>query len=148
MISLLLGIPNNQPLLWTGRVASVYNFVRVAPPRVACRPQNVIRYPPTEPDMYWTYKSLPELTDLPQTERDRLWKLARKDPLRWRDAVVLLVLAAVVTVTFFVQDALPHSPKWLHFLLFAASYFATFKAVDLVLLARYRPVVRRLRDGG
>ena len=98
--------------------------------------------------MYWTYKSLPELADLPKAERDRLWKQARKDPFHWRDAGVLLVLAAIVTVTFFVQDALPHSPKWLHFLLFAASCFAAFKAVDFILLARYRPVVRRLRDGG
>ena len=98
--------------------------------------------------MYWTYKSLPELADLPKEERDRLWKQARKDPLRWRDGAVLVVFAAVVTVTFFVQDALPHSPKWLHFLLFAASYWAAFNVIDLVMIVRYRPVVRRLRNGG
>jgi hypothetical protein len=71
---------DNQPLLWTGRVASGYNFCSVACPRVACRPQIVIRYA-AQKGHHMKFQTYRSTAGLDVYQRDRcfvMWRVFHK----------------------------------------------------------------------
>jgi hypothetical protein len=100
--------------------------------------------------MYWRWQSLPELADLPDDERRHLWKQARRDPFRAADAAWLLLVLALCVVLFVVLRLIPRGafPTWAELLLWCAAFVAFGFVLDALIVARYRPVLRRLRASG
>ena len=98
--------------------------------------------------MYWTYKSLPELVDLPPKERDAIWREAKRDPFRATDVLWLFLFLAVAIALGLAMVWIPIKPLWLGIPLNLAFVFAMVFAYEPLLVLRYRSVVRRLRHGG
>ena len=99
--------------------------------------------------MYFRWKSLPELADLPPARRKEVWREARRDPFRASDvgwALLLLVVFGVVAIGVVL---LPKSlPIWIGLPACMAAFWVVGEIMNAVLICRYRPVVRRLRAGG
>ena len=99
--------------------------------------------------MYWHWRSIPELANLPREEQDRLWKEAGRDPFRACDlgvlAVVLVILAAGSLALVWLSERL--KPIWLALPVIVLVFLLMGRLADAVILRRYRPVVRRLRGG-
>ncbi len=47
--------------------------------------------------IYWTKKSIPELSQLPASERKRLWRQSYKDALHERDSKIGIVVVALLS---------------------------------------------------
>jgi hypothetical protein len=98
--------------------------------------------------VYWRWKRIPELADLPPEEQKRLWIEARRDPFRPTD---LLWLAIVLGIAISIGIALIYVPEhltiWIGLPVFFVGYFGVGAMVNAILILRYRPVVRRLRCG-
>jgi hypothetical protein len=108
---------------------------------------NVIRYPSKEHDMYWRWRSIPELKDLPEPQRKALWRKAINDPFRVTDVWLFLLLVGVLGALFAIALWLSTRPAWSIVLAFFVLAFLVDRLVNVVLVIRFRPVVRRLRTG-
>ena len=98
--------------------------------------------------MYWSYKSLPELAGLPPKERDAMWREAKRDPFRPADVAWFALFTLVIGCT--VVCFIPFTGKmgWAGIVAFLALISVGGRLMDALLILRYRPVVRRLRNGG
>jgi len=96
--------------------------------------------------MYWRWRSIPELADLSEMHRTRLWEEARADPFRPSDLLWLVLMIGVVVVATIPSMLLPQTlPWWSSAAMFLVTMFAASAFLQVVLIYRYRPVVRRLR---
>lgn len=97
--------------------------------------------------MYWRWNRIPELADLPPKERKRLWKEARRDPLRPKDVFYISTIFVVYAVAGFTVLSLTKSMSaCISLPVFIGILFGVGAVADALLILRYRPVVRRLRD--
>jgi polyferredoxin len=99
--------------------------------------------------MYWRWNSIPELADLPKAERKRLWTEAKRDPFRWSDLVLLVVILAIAVGMGLLMTWLSARLKsiWIGLPVNVLVLLGLGKLVDAILIRRYRPIVRRLRGG-
>ena len=99
--------------------------------------------------MYWRWKRIPELADLPPEERGRLWDQAMRDPLRVTDvlwvAVWLSACLIIAIPLMFLTTTRPST--WTALVIFLILPCVVTVLFEPILILRYRPVVRRLRRG-
>jgi len=97
--------------------------------------------------MYWRWNRIPELVDLPQDERKRLWDEARRDPFRATDILWLAAITGILvgSAIAFVMYVPKNLPSWIELPIILGEVFALNAIVQSLLILRYRPVVRRLR---
>ncbi len=98
--------------------------------------------------MYWNYKSIPELADLPPKERDAIWHEAKRDPFRVTDVAWFAFFMLIVGCMAVCLVPLMHESVWGCVAAMLASIFAGDLIMNAFLVLRYRPVVGRLRRGG
>jgi hypothetical protein len=101
--------------------------------------------------MYFRLRSIPELRDLPEADRRRIWDEAMRDKVRWSDAA--RVIAVIVVACAFVGALKVTEPFattwWLDVLIFAALWVVIDRLGFMIWAQRLRPVIRRRlgRDG-
>ena len=93
-------------------------------------------------NMYFTLRSIPELRDLPSTERSRVWQEAMQDNARWLRFLVVFLLY-VLTVTA-IKIILPFVTKWLPLPILAIALWIIFYRLAFMMWAiRLRPLIRK-----
>jgi hypothetical protein len=96
--------------------------------------------------MYWRFRSIPELAGLPRAEQTRLWREARRDPFNFGDLIrAVIMLGGAVGVGLLLAFILDHLEiRWLRLALCFGAVFLAQLPMRLILIQRYRPVIRRL----
>jgi hypothetical protein len=100
--------------------------------------------------MYWRLKSIPELRDLPPTERRRLWREAISTPLRPLDLFWLIAIFApvvpMVWLLIYIDSKL--AKGWKHAVVTVGVLLAYQQVAFFLFALRSRPALRRLRGEG
>ena len=88
-------------------------------------------------------KLIPELRSVPPEGRRDRWRRALRDPFRISDLFWLL-LVLLLTVTTCLWQRHMNMSGWLGEVAWSAIFFMYVLVLDLVMILRYRPVLRRL----
>src|SRR5580704_3478957 len=97
--------------------------------------------------MYWRLKSIPELRDLPPSQRRGLWFEANRTPLRAVDLLWLLLWFISMAPMFWLIFHLSlHG--WKSAFLYMPMFFFYQQIFFHFTVIRARPTLRLLRDGG
>ena len=103
-----------------------------------------------ETRVYFRWQSIPELSDLPPDQSERLWREARRERLNAGDLLrvgCLLGMYAVLALICMWLPRVVHS-VWLLALLFPGLAILWGFLSGAILIQKYRPIVRQLRDHG
>ena len=82
---------------------------------------------------------IPELRSFSRAERRDVWRQALRDPWRWTDLLWLLLFLAMAAA-FAIEIFRSGISEWLS----ALGWLTYLLMLDLVIILRYRPVLRRL----
>jgi hypothetical protein len=98
--------------------------------------------------MYWRLKSIPELRDLPASERLRLWRMATNTRLRLADSLWLaLVFCATVAPGWLLFHlTVLHHAFWVGAIEFSFILFIWNRLIFMIFAFHHRPALRRLRE--
>ena len=97
--------------------------------------------------MYWRWKRIPELADLPPEERKRLWNEARRDPFRVTDLAWLALILGLAIGGGILLIWVSKLSDWVFVPGLLVLVFGSGPLVNAILIFRYRPIVRRIRGG-
>jgi hypothetical protein len=92
--------------------------------------------------VYWRWRSIPELADLPQDQRRAVWYKALHDPVRLSDILFFPLIVGVILGLLAVASWLSTRSVWSIVLSFFVLLFLIDRLVNVVLVIRFRPVVR------
>ena len=92
--------------------------------------------------MYFTLRSIPELRDLPEADRRRVWHEAMQDDVGWLRIVRVILIAGAVASAM--KIILPFVTTWVPLPVLGVALWVIFDRLSFMMWAvRLRPQIRQ-----